>query len=500
VTLDGLASTDNDSIASYQWSQTLGTGVSLSDPSLPNPTFTAPLYSLLTGETLQFALTVTDVDGLEGTTLVNVTVLPVSPQDVFAVEEPVIPFQFGVDVDGAIGYRFDTDFTGVATSEYGSFAFTWSEIPGTLTIDFTTSGGLIISEYSYSQDVDADMVVEDILVVEKILAAQYVVQVNGPSKDVINATSVVEYSEFNVTDGIDHVAPSTTNNISVQNFYDSTLSIPFVIADGEIRALPTNISATIPTLRFAPAPEIDSLLFNINGTGFAAEKNAAFNWSVQADGHLRVDFTPSGIAETADYYHTATRDSGDQVVTRYTYADTSVRVTASLSFTDDPAVVWDPDPALLAGIYVSAESETLDNGSVIPTESYYRINPDGTGVLESPVYDLATGLVTDWFASGFGICASIDGNGDMVWKRTRSLDQLFSGSRIPSPSHCATLATLNDEVSFQRDHQLYDVGPAGELRMVVRNSINNCGFFPNQFPAPVGCDSTILDTDSYFAP
>ena len=125
VSLDGSASTDDGTIVGYQWTQISGTPVALSDRLLANPTFTSPIYSLLTGETLQFALTVTDNDGLQSSTLVDVTVLPVSPQDVYAVEELALPFQFGVDVGGAIGYRFETNNTGVATNSFGSYAFNW---------------------------------------------------------------------------------------------------------------------------------------------------------------------------------------------------------------------------------------------------------------------------------------------------------------------------------------------------------------------------------------
>ena len=75
VTLNGSNSTDPDgSIASYQWSQTAGTPVTLSDATSAMPSFTAPDVNE-NGETLGFLLTVTDNGGLQATDpcIVNVS-------------------------------------------------------------------------------------------------------------------------------------------------------------------------------------------------------------------------------------------------------------------------------------------------------------------------------------------------------------------------------------------------------------------------------------------
>jgi hypothetical protein len=73
VTLNGLASSDVDgTIATYAWSQTGGTAVSLSSSSVAKPTFTAPGSA----DTLTFSLTVTDDDGATATDTVTITVLP----------------------------------------------------------------------------------------------------------------------------------------------------------------------------------------------------------------------------------------------------------------------------------------------------------------------------------------------------------------------------------------------------------------------------------------
>lgn len=76
VHLDGSGSTDSDgTVASYAWTQTGGTTVTLSSSSVAQPTFKAPATK--TGGTLTFSLVVTDDDGAPSTAdTVSVTVLP----------------------------------------------------------------------------------------------------------------------------------------------------------------------------------------------------------------------------------------------------------------------------------------------------------------------------------------------------------------------------------------------------------------------------------------
>jgi hypothetical protein len=76
VTLNGTASTDSDgSIAGYNWTQTAGTGVTLSSSVVAQPTFTAPTVASAT--TLTFSLVVTDNRGASSTAAtVNITVNP----------------------------------------------------------------------------------------------------------------------------------------------------------------------------------------------------------------------------------------------------------------------------------------------------------------------------------------------------------------------------------------------------------------------------------------
>ncbi len=81
VTLNGSNSSDpDDGIASYQWTQTAGTTVTLSDATAVQPTFTSPNVGP-GGVALTFELTVTDNGSLQATDtcIVNVTWINISP-------------------------------------------------------------------------------------------------------------------------------------------------------------------------------------------------------------------------------------------------------------------------------------------------------------------------------------------------------------------------------------------------------------------------------------
>ncbi|MBL4796681.1 MAG: DUF1566 domain-containing protein [Oleispira sp.] len=79
VTLAAVSSDSDGSISSYAWSQSAGTSVTLSNPAVASPTFTAPDVS--GSEMLTFTVTATDNEGASNVDSVNVTVfeLPVAP-------------------------------------------------------------------------------------------------------------------------------------------------------------------------------------------------------------------------------------------------------------------------------------------------------------------------------------------------------------------------------------------------------------------------------------
>ena len=85
VTLDGSGSLDPDgSIAGYQWAQTSGTEVSLSNADRASASFVAPQVDMTV--TLTFRLTVTDDDGATASNDVSVTIQPAGPGEAFVLD------------------------------------------------------------------------------------------------------------------------------------------------------------------------------------------------------------------------------------------------------------------------------------------------------------------------------------------------------------------------------------------------------------------------------
>jgi hypothetical protein len=106
VTLSGPNSDDPDGDnVSFQWDQVAGPPVTLSDPTVENPTFTAPFVASA-GLSFTFQLTVTDTSGLQATdtTIVNVTsILPSANQPPEAVvgDDQTVDEDITVSLNGA---------------------------------------------------------------------------------------------------------------------------------------------------------------------------------------------------------------------------------------------------------------------------------------------------------------------------------------------------------------------------------------------------------------
>ncbi len=164
VTLDGSNSSDTDgSIVAYDWVQTVGTTVSLSDPSSATPWFNAPFVSA-GGEALTFELTVEDDGGLTATdtVIVNVSNVNQAPtadsgpdQTVGEAESVTLDGSNSTDPDGTIvGYSW-TQTGGVAVSLSDPLSaqpvFTAPDVgPGGASLTFqltvTDDGGLQASD------------------------------------------------------------------------------------------------------------------------------------------------------------------------------------------------------------------------------------------------------------------------------------------------------------------------------------------------------------------
>ena len=128
VTLDGSASSDSDGDSlTYSWSQTSGTAVTLSDPSSPHPTFTAPS----TTGTLVFALVVSDGHGNSSAPQsVTITIQDRAPTAMAGSDTSVIP-----------GNTYTLDGTGSSDPDGDTLTYTWTQTAGTpVTLDTSVAG------------------------------------------------------------------------------------------------------------------------------------------------------------------------------------------------------------------------------------------------------------------------------------------------------------------------------------------------------------------------
>lgn len=146
VTLDGSGTdTEDGSNVNYQW--IASPGISLSDTSIPNPTFIAPLVSTSIPETYIFSLVVTDTLDLSSVAdTVAITVTPpgnlppeariLGPVSVFVNETIKVDGSGSFDTDGTIESYEWTTSTG--DSDSGStVSFIAPSTPGDLTIELT---------------------------------------------------------------------------------------------------------------------------------------------------------------------------------------------------------------------------------------------------------------------------------------------------------------------------------------------------------------------------
>ncbi len=122
VYLDGSGSSDPDGdTLSYQWIQTGGTSVTLSDPASVNPEFEA-FFVDPEGESLTFQLTVTDPDGLKSTDTCIVNILWVN-------NPPVA--DAGPDQEVDEGSLISLDGSGSSDPDGDSLTFQWIQTVGT---------------------------------------------------------------------------------------------------------------------------------------------------------------------------------------------------------------------------------------------------------------------------------------------------------------------------------------------------------------------------------
>jgi hypothetical protein len=496
VTLDASGSTDNLGITSYQWLQVAGASVTLSDAANVAPTFVAPAASLIAGQLLEFDLTVTDKDSLSSTARVNIEVEAPLPLRYFGLRESATPFQFGVGIGLFSGFitSLNADGTGQRDYEESQNQFTWTESGNQLTGTFTDSGGWLVSTstgFPTSEDCPNQC---EIRTTRRFLGFVQSIVTDTSGRDVVMINEQYTVEAFNVTNST--VQSSVTSEESYEyTLYDLTQTEPLGDVAGTTRSfetyfeLPSQIVSSSVT--GAPLLSTDTLTFEADGTGNAARKASSFTWQLDGSSHLLVDFANG---EKAEYFQLNETPTGTVVGTIYSYPSGKQHVRVSLSLVDDPAVVFSPNN--IAGYYRETRATALDDGTIVATAFYWRINSDGTGRGEFPNVDVADGVITSVSRSSFGICASVDASGLMTWSRafrgidTASRESFFARGAFHTPEFCQTLTT--SQISWNQQYQLFDEKD-GLLRTVYNRSYNNCGVTPTSDPSPEGCNPEVLD-------
>ncbi|XOV87748.1 MAG: Ig-like domain-containing protein [Pseudomonadota bacterium] len=467
VQLSGAESIDLDgSIAAYQWTQTSGPVVELSGADTSTVSFVLPAAMVETS-TLTFELTVTDTIGATGKDSITVIGTPALAERVFLVEELDLPFQFGRDVDPGGGLvSFSPDGTGLLVDQDGSTAFDWTSSGLVLTLDFARVGGYVVDEYTTFSQQDQQGRQDELRVTETINSLVLTMVEDNQVRDQLSLREIGNRTTVNVTAG----TPASTETIDDTDpiiAYDLARAQElFPVSAGQVRALLTNVSSAVPTLTDAPALELDRLTFVDGSTGSAFEKGETFSWSIQSDGHLRIVFEGGDVG---DYYLLNSRPSGDVVAAEYTYTDGTRRIGVESSYVRDPDDNW--NPATVPGIYLSRGSTRLDDDSRVADDVNYRLNPDGTGLVEFDFIDLATGARSPT-ASPLGICWSVQ-DGELVIDRSWTENQFFAGSVQPTAAYCGDLVT--DDIRFRREQFLYDIeGDGSVFKTVIRQRDNSC--------------------------
>ena len=120
VTLDGSGSRDGDGDAlSYNWQQTSGPSVTLSDPTAIQPSFIAPA-STATDQTLVFELTVDDGFAATDTSSVSVNIPANAAPTANAGPDRFVAGDTSVMLDGSSSFDPEND----------TLAFSWSQVAG----------------------------------------------------------------------------------------------------------------------------------------------------------------------------------------------------------------------------------------------------------------------------------------------------------------------------------------------------------------------------------
>jgi hypothetical protein len=374
VTLNGTASSDSDgTIASYAWSQTAGTVVTLSSSSVAQPTFVAP--TVANAAALTFSLVVTDNRGAASVAAtVNVTVNPIVGGNV-NVTGRVRFARVTFSSSGQRGLNYASpvllNARGVVVRAIN--ATTQAEIAQASTDSSGNYSLSVPSNTSVSMRVDARMVAT-----------------GSPSWDIRVQDGLTGNSPYSFTDGPFNSASGVTRNIDIPTGISSTGTATGPRASGPFAALDTVYTAMQTILSAAPATNFPTLVID---------------WGAQADGTFFSTSTLQHIALLSDLasdtdefdQHVVAHEFGHYIEQNFSRADNiggshglgdklDIRVAFGEGFGYAFAAIVLNDP--------DARDSFTDNGS--PVSGGFNIernppapgDPNGTWASESSVWSI----------------------------------------------------------------------------------------------------------------
>jgi hypothetical protein len=314
VTLDGSNSSDpDDGIASYLWTQTAGTSVTLSNATVAKPTFTSPADLGAAGESLTFQLTVTDNGGLQSTDscIVNVSSWQNQPPTADAGPDQTVAEEDTVMLDGLNSSDPDD----------GIASYLWTQTAGT---SVTLSDTATVQPTFTAPDVGDS---------GESLTFQLEVTDNGGLKD--TDACIVNVSGVNIVPTAD-AGPDQTVEEGVTVTLDGASSTD--PDDGIASYLWEQIGGPSVTLSDAAAvgPTFVTPPVNPSGVTLTFQLTVMDNGGLQATDEVSITINDNGITGFPDDVVTMTCTTGKSIGVKVATGGNCVNIG-----TTDPATITD---------------------------------------------------------------------------------------------------------------------------------------------------------------
>ena len=423
ITLDGTGSSDPDTgdALSYVWSQTSGTTVTLSNSTVPSPTFTAPAGPAV----LVFELSVTDTGSLSSIDTVNVTVA--APPNRMPVADA------GPDQAVYSGAAVTLDGTGSSDPDSGdSILYSWSQTSG----DTVTLSNSTISSPTFTAPTGPAILIFELSVTDTGSLS---------SIDTINVTVAAPANRMPVADAGDDQAVASGAAVTLDGTGSSdpdsgdSILYSWSQTSGDTVTL-SNSTISSPTFTAPTGPAILIFELSVTDTGSLSSIDT-INVTVAAPANRMpvADAGPdqavaSGAAVTLDGTGSSDPDSGDSIL--YSWSQTSGdTVTLSNSTISSPTFTAPTGPAILI-----FELSVTDTGSL---SSIDTINV----TVAAPANRMPVADAGPDQAVASGAAVTLDGtgssdpdSGDSIlysWSQTSGDTVTLSNSTISSPTFTA---------------------------------------------------------------